>query len=108
MKTATSYNFTAKDRFNMTSAVTMEKAVDQTYRVVGACVGTDTDENGNEISVAYLKTEDEHLLCTVSKTVISSVEDLIDYFEDGESVAEITVEKRMSKGGREFLVLMML
>ena len=107
MKTTNSHNFTAKDRFNMTSAVTMEKAVGQSFRVVGACVGTDADENGADIPVAYLKTDDGHLLCTVSRTVISSVEDLIDYFADGETVAEITIEKRLSKGGREFLVLMM-
>lgn len=107
MKVTNSHNFTAKDKFNMTSAVTMEKAVGQSFRVVGACVGTDVDENGAEIAVAYLKTDDGHLLCTVSKTVITSVMDLIDYFAEGETVAEISIEKRMSKGGREFLVLLM-
>ena len=108
MKVTNSHNFTAKDKFNMTSAVTMEKAVGQSFRVVGACVGTDTDESGSEIAVAYLKTDDGHLLCTVSKTVISSIEDLIEYFSDGEEVAEITIENRLSKGGREFLVLVMV
>ena len=96
-------NITAKDLFNASSSsMSLEKATDLTVTGVATDTVLDT-ETGEEKEVAYLFTT-EGVYGSVSATVISTVNKLVDLVDELGTL-EVEVLHRESKSGRTFLSL---
>lgn len=102
-------NFGAKDRFNAVGASkSLQTLAGTEINVCGLAFATDTNDDGKEMQVAYIKTDDG-LASTISETAIRSLSELLDYdeFLNGE-VVTFKVIMRPSNNGREFLTLEMV
>lgn len=99
-------NFTAKDNFNIVGAETLESVKGNIINVTGCAFGTDVStETGEVVETGYLKDSNGKIYSTISPTALQSITVLVD-MELGDGI-EIAVESRKSKGGREFIVLLM-
>ena len=106
MKTisANTKNFGTIDKFNIKAGTkSLKDAVGQTLVVTKACVGRDTDSEGNEVDAAALIT-DNGAFTTISATAVELITDLVEIIDEMGD-AEILVESRKSNGGRDYLVL---
>lgn len=106
MKTITTAtkNFSNKDKFNINAgAHALAEAVSQQLKVTAACVGEDVDSAGKPVIAAAIITE-SGAFTTISGTATAQITDLIPFLDD-EGTVEILVDKRLSKGGRDYLVL---
>lgn len=98
-------NITKKDIFNARSASV--KLADEvgSINVIGCAIAEDTDTETGEIKeIGYIFTRDI-VYGTVSKTAIDGILMLIDMYKDGERDLVVTVLKRKSAAGREFISL---
>lgn len=99
-------NFTAKDNFNIIGATTLDSAKDTIINVIGCAYGKDiSTETGEIVETGYLKDSNGKIYSTISPTALQSIVVLADM--DIANGVEIAVESRKSKGGREFIVLLM-
>lgn len=97
-------NLTKKDLFNARSASL--KLSDETAKinVTGCAIAKDADEDGKMRDVGYIFSGTK-VYGTVSATAIEGISMLIDMIEDGETDIRVTVLKRSSAAGREFISL---
>ena len=103
--TLSTTNFTTKDKFNIKAgAKALKDAVGKKLKVTKACVGTDKDVDGREVTAGAIITDSEVYTC-ISKTVVDCIPDLIEMLDDGEENITVMVESRTSNGGRDYLVL---
>ena len=105
-----SYNFTAKDLFNVMSAKVLGKSVGETITVIGVALGKDVShDTGEEVNTAYLKCDNGTIYSTISSTAITAVDALVDVFADEEGAPQkVYIDSRKSNAGRDFIVLVMV
>ena len=99
---------TTKDLLNAKGGSNSLQAIkEQVIKVTGIATDLTTNEDGKEVQVAYFATQDGDIFGSISATVISSAEFIIDAITDNELTfpIDIRVNGRTSKGGREFLTL---
>lgn len=97
-------NFTKKMVINSRNGIPMQDNVGN-IMVVAAAVMTDTDEEtGEPKDVGVIVTSDKTFMTCISATIIDTLPDLIDIVDE-EGETEVRIDKRKSKGGRDFLTL---
>lgn len=99
-----SYNFTKKDEINSVSATPLQKVKGNVLHVTGAAITTRTDENGEEMNVGLLSTQ-EGTFSSISATAIKGLDLIIDYMTDEEAAVDVKVNVSKSNAGREFITL---
>ena len=99
-----SYNFTKKDEINSVSATPLQKVKGNILHVTGAAITTRVDENGEEISVGLLSSQ-EGTFSSISATAIKGLDLIIDYMTEEESAVDVKVNTSKSNAGREFITL---
>lgn len=99
-----SYNFTKKDEINSVSATPLQKVKGNVLHVTGAAITTRMDENGEEISVGLISSQ-EGTFSSISATAIKGLDMIIDYMTDEESAVDVKVNVSKSNAGREFITL---
>lgn len=103
--TTQSNNFVTKDRFNIKAgAKALKEAVGEKLEVTKACIGEDTDKDGNPVKAGAIIT-DKGAYTTISATAVDLIADLIDMIDEGEEKLIVMVESRKSNNDRDYLVL---
>lgn len=103
----TNHNITAKDLFNITGGSTLDKLNGQTLNITGVAIGKDVSvDTGELIPIGIMKLEDGKIVTTVSDVAIKSLDNLVDYMTDENlEMVSVTVSKKESNSGRQFIVL---
>jgi hypothetical protein len=99
-----SYNFTKKDEINSVSATPLQKVKGNVLHVTGAAITTRTDENGEEMNVGLLSSQ-EGTFSSISATAIKGLDLIIDYMTEEDSAVDVKVNVSKSNAGREFITL---
>jgi hypothetical protein len=103
----TSKDLTAKDKYFLTMAPSVQKMKDQISQRIEIskwCVYEDTNSKGEEQTILSIATPENEIFATNSKTFMDDFERMIDVFaEDGIEVTAIEVISGTSKAGREFI-----
>lgn len=101
-------NFSVKDKFNIKAgAQSLKVAVGETLTVKSACIGTDANQDGEQVSAGAIITTDNKAYTTISATAVDLIDSLIDLLNDDSVPDEINilVESRKSNSGRDYLVM---
>ena len=101
--------FTKRDSANSRNGLPLQELEHKsTLHIIAAAIMEDTDEETNETKeIGVFVTGEKEYYTTISATVIDTMYDLIDIMSD-EGEVDVRIEKRKSKGGREFLSLVIL
>ena len=99
-----SYNFTKKDEINSVSATPLQKVKGNVLHVTGAAITTRMDENGEEMNVGLLSSQ-EGTFSSISATAIKGLDLIIDYMTEEDSAVDVKVNVSKSNAGREFITL---
>lgn len=100
-----SYNFTRKDEINSVSATPLQKAKGQVIHVTGAAVTTRSGDNGEEVEVGLISSQ-EGTFSSISSTAIKGLDLIIDYMEEEQAATvEVKINVNKSNAGREFITL---
>lgn len=106
-----SKNFTRRDIINSRSGYPLQDFEGNSLtipEVVAAAIMKDTDTETGEIKdITVIKTSDSHYFTSISATVYDCMEDVIEILDE-ESTISVRVDKRTSKGNREFLTIVVL
>lgn len=95
--------WTKRDDFNSKAAQSLNEIAGQVITVKRLAIGTDLNENNEEIETATLIAE-EGVYGTISGTAISMCEDLVDIIDD-EGAQKVKINMRKSNGGRDYITL---
>ena len=96
-------NWTKRDSFNAKACMSLKDVAGKTLTVKKCAIGTDIDENNEEIDTATLVCE-EGTFGTISATAIDMCDDLIDMIND-DGALKIKVNMRKANNGRDYIVL---
>ena len=101
------WNFTAKDKINSRTGVTLEKVKGTKLTVIGygEFERSDAKETDVTVTVGAIVTTDG-IYTTISKTAREAMNDVVDYVTD-ENLDSCVIEvgSRISNNGREFLTI---
>ena len=101
------WNFTAKDKINSRTGMTLGKAKDTELTVTGygEFEREDAKDPDSKVTVGAIVTTDG-IYTTISKTAREAMNDVVDYVaEEGIDSCVIKVGSQVSKNGREFLTI---
>lgn len=103
-------NFSKLDAINASNGKALQDVADGSILSVEKYgLMQDINETTGEIKdVAVLVTTDGEVYTSISSSVNDSVSSIIDAIIDGERISSVKVQKRVSKGGRDFLTLIAL
>lgn len=96
-------NWTKRDSFNSKACMSLKDIAGKVLTVRKCAVGTDVDENGEEIETATLVCE-EGTFGTISATAIDMCYDLIEMLDD-EGSLRVGINMRKANNGRDYIVL---
>ena len=103
----TSGELTAKERYFLTMAPTVQKmkdAISQRIEIANWCVYSDVNSKGEFQEILAIATPENEVFATNSKTFMDDFEKMNAVFaECGEPVKAIVVTSGTSKAGREFI-----
>lgn len=103
--TSMTNNFETRDKFNIKAgAKSLKDAIGEKLVVKKACIGLDTDKDGNEVTAGAMIT-DKGAYTTISATAVDLISDLIEMIDDGEEDLTVMIESRTSNNDRDYLVL---
>lgn len=104
-------NFSKRDGINCRSGLPLQDfdGSSQTIEnIVAAAIMKDTDTDTGEIKdISVLKTGDNYYYTSISATICDNMEEVIDLIDD-EGTINVRIDKRRSKGNRDFLTLVVL
>lgn len=104
-------SFTKRDIINSRSGFPLQDFDGDSLtipEIVAAAIMKDTDTETGEIKdITVLKTSNSHYFTSISATVYDCMEDVIGILDE-ESTISVRVDKRKSKGNRDFLTLVVL
>lgn len=106
----TTSNFTKRDAINARSSFALqdlENGAELTIVKAGLINSPDL-ETGEVKEVSVLITEDNTVYSSISATVCDSMGDIVDLIEEEHAPISVRLNKRRSKGGREFLSITVL
>lgn len=102
-------NFSKRDGMNSRNGFPLQDLDNkETIKVTAAAIMEDNDEETGEVKeIGVIVTPEKQYFTTISSTVIDAMYDLIDIMDE-EGETSIRLDKRQSKGGREFLTITIL
>lgn len=104
-------NFSKRDAINCRSGIPLQEfdGDSQTIEnIVAAAIMKDTDTDTGEIKdISVLKTADMVYYTSISATICDNMEEVIDLIDE-EGTINVRIDKRLSKGKREFLTIIVL
>lgn len=101
-----SVDFQKKDFINSRNGLALQDVETGTRIVLTAAAILRDDTDGEEKDVAVLCTESD-VYTSISSSVVDIIDDIIAMqVEDGGELPTVTLNKRKSKSGRDFLTLM--
>lgn len=103
METIKTKNFTAKDKFNLPTATPLKEMVGKVIDVADVLIIDRPDKDGVLITNAFLKDTDGKLYCSISPSVIQSVEPLAEILNEGN--CKVKVISKRSNAGRDYYLL---
>lgn len=92
-----------RDSFNAKAAQSLNEIAGKVITVKKLAIGTDLDENAQDITTATFITE-EGVFGTISATAINMCEDLVGIIDE-EGAQKVKINMRKSNGGRDYIVL---
>lgn len=102
-------NFTKKDAINMRNGLPLKDEPNgKTFKIQRAAIVEDVDEESGEVkNVSVLIDADGKCYTAISSTIADIMDDCIELLDAGESVS-LTLIKRKSSAGREFLTFQVM
>ena len=102
-------NFSKKDAINMRNGLPLKDEPNgKTFDIMKAAIVEDTDEETGELKqVSVIIDSDGKCYTGISSTIADVMADCIELIDDGESVS-LTLIKRKSNAGREFLTFQVM
>lgn len=103
-------SFGARDMANSANGIPLQEIADTgscEITVTAAALIEDVDEDGSIREATCLVTEDKQYYTSISNSIYNSAGFIIDIIED-EGKANVRIEKRRAKSGRDFLVAIVL
>ena len=104
-----SKKFTKKDMINSRNATAAQDMGKETFKLSACAVLEKEDEDGEPKTVGVLVTN-QGTFTTISSSIVDTIYELIDLETDGDELdsMEYKIEKKKSKGGRDFLTMTIL
>lgn len=102
-----SANFSKLDAINAGNGRALQDLDDgASITIAKLAVMEDTDTKTGEVKqVGVIITKDGDVCTTISQSVIESIDTAITCMNEGTEISTFTVSKRVSKGGRDFLTV---
>ena len=102
-------NFTKRDVINVRNGSALKDHGGEEISITKVCVGTDVDEESGDVKRfgAFITTSGD-CLTFISENAIETAAELIDIINEEDSPVNCRVDVRKSKGGREFIALVLL
>lgn len=100
-------NFTKKMAINSRNGIAMQDTLGEFTVHAAAKMRVDDEDSGEVKSVTVFISPDMDTLTAISAQIYDVADDLIDVIDE-EGDCTVRIEKRTSKGGREFLTLTLL
>lgn len=103
-------NFTKRDAINARNSFALQDLDNGAELIIvkAGILNRPDLETGETKEVAVLITEDNTVYSSISATVCETLGDIVDIIEDEHAPISIRLNKRKSKGGREFLTITVL
>lgn len=102
-------NFTRRDAINVRNGSALKEHAGEEISITKVCVGTDVDEeSGDTKRFGAFITESGECLTFISENAIETAAELIEIINEEENPVSCRVDVRKSKGGREFIALLLL
>lgn len=98
-------SFSKRDAINSVNGLALQEHADSDIVVTSAALIETIDDNGETKSVSVLVGENQDYYTSISSAVYNSTDILIELIDE-EGQVTVTIEKRESKGGRPYLVMM--
>lgn len=102
--------WSAKDTFNIIKGTAIADAIGSTIEVVAIAIGEDfSNDTGEMVKTGYIKTTDDSIYNTISKTIRQQLDALCDMI-DGEGSISVQIKSQKCKNDakREFVYLEMV
>ena len=101
-------NFTKKNAINVRNGSALKDHGGEEINIEKVCVGTDVDEDGEVKNFGAFITTSGDCYTFISENAIETAKDLIEIIDEEEDAVSCRVDVRKSKGGREFIALILL
>lgn len=99
---------TKRHSANFATAYSLQEFKGETLRIIAAATGEVVDDGTGEMkNVSYLVGENGEVYSSISATVRTSMEDVIDLLNE-EGALDIKITERQSKNGRNYIQLIVL